>query len=59
MKTEGWRDAMSKEFKTWILVPTKKSLNIVGNKWVFRIKKNSDGSIKRFKARLVANGFHQ
>ena len=31
----------------------------MGNKWVFRIKQNPDGSIARYKARLVAEGFHQ
>ncbi|KAL4028032.1 hypothetical protein IC575_011224 [Cucumis melo] len=33
-------------------------MNVVGNKWVFRLKRNA-GSIQRHKARLVAKGFHQ
>ena len=32
---------------------------IIGNKWVFRIKYNPDGSISKHKTRLVAKGFHQ
>ncbi|CAL9020515.1 unnamed protein product, partial [Prunus brigantina] len=60
-----WRRAMADEFNalqragTWVLVPPTSHMNILPNKWVFRIKRNSDGSIQRYKARLVANGFHQ
>lgn len=35
------------------------STNIIGCKWVFRTKRNSDGSISRYKTRLVAKCFHQ
>jgi hypothetical protein len=44
---------------TWSLVPPRSNMNILPNKRVFKIKKRSDGSVERYKARLVANGFHQ
>lgn len=56
---------MSEEFNalirngTWQLVPPDGVTNVVGCKWIFRIKRNSNGSIDRYKARLVAKGFHQ
>ncbi|KAI0998247.1 hypothetical protein K3495_g9946 [Podosphaera aphanis] len=33
--------------------------NIVSTKWVFTVKLKSDGTIERYKARLVARGFSQ
>ena len=45
--------------QTWTLVLSHPSQNLIGCKWVFRVKRNADGSIERHKARLVAKGFHQ
>ncbi|CAH9112472.1 unnamed protein product [Cuscuta epithymum] len=43
---------------TWTLVPPTNQTPITC-KWLFRIKRNADGSISRFKARFVARGFLQ
>ena len=34
-------------------------MNILPNKWVFKIERKVDRSIEIYKAQLVANGFHQ
>jgi hypothetical protein len=47
------------ENKTWHLVPPSPDKNLIAYKWVYRIKRRSDGSIDRYKARLVARSFKQ
>jgi hypothetical protein len=64
-KNLEWRAAMNNEFDallkngTWSLVPFSPQMNVVGSKWVFRIKRKANGDIERYKACLVAKGFHQ
>ena len=43
----------------WDLVERPKNYNVIGTKWVFRIKQNEEGTVVRNKARLVAQGFTQ
>ncbi|KAJ6861975.1 retrovirus-related pol polyprotein from transposon RE2 [Populus alba x Populus x berolinensis] len=65
LKDPNWRVAMSAEYNalvsngTWELVYPTTATNIVGCKWIFRIKRDSNGFVDRYKARLVAKGFHQ
>jgi hypothetical protein len=60
-----WQAAMQLEFDALIqngtltLYPRPQLHNVIRNKWVFKIKRKADGSIERFKARLVARGFDQ
>ena len=60
-----WHNAMCDEIaalrenRTWSLVPFHPSMNVVGSRWVYQIKRRVDGSIERYKARLVARGFTQ
>ena len=60
-----WQKAMHEEFDalkiqgTRNLVPPPEHRSIIGSKWVYKLKKNPDGSISRYKARLVAQGFTQ
>ena len=60
-----WFKAMQEEFKalkvnhTWDLVLPTAPVKVIGNKWVFKIKYNPDGTILKYKVRLVAKGFHQ
>lgn len=54
-----WEKAMDEEIKslhenhTWDLVNLPKGKFAIKNRWVFRLKRNPDGSVDRYKARMV------
>ena len=64
-KDPQWQQAMSEEYRalmkngTWTLVPPVSNANVVDCKWVYKLKRDQHGAIKRYKARLVAKGFNQ
>ncbi|XP_027911634.1 uncharacterized protein LOC114170358 [Vigna unguiculata] len=43
----------------WTFVSPPSDVKIIGSKWVFKNKFNTDGTLQRRKARLVAKGFQQ
>ncbi|GJS86480.1 ribonuclease H-like domain-containing protein [Tanacetum coccineum] len=61
----NWQNAMRDEYhaliknKTWTLVPRPPDTNIVRCMWLFRHKYLADGTLSRYKARLVTNGSTQ
>jgi len=60
-----WCDAMSDEItslqanETFSIVDLPPGKRAIGNKWIYKIKYRSDGTIERYKARLVVLGNRQ
>uniref|UniRef100_A0A2N9EJW8 Integrase catalytic domain-containing protein n=1 Tax=Fagus sylvatica TaxID=28930 RepID=A0A2N9EJW8_FAGSY len=60
-----WQQAMADELDalhkthTWDMTTLPPGKSAVGCKWVYKIKTRADGSVERYKARLVARGFTQ
>jgi ribonuclease HI len=44
---------------TWEVVEPPPGANIIGSRWVFKVKYDTSGNVSRFKARLVAQGYKQ
>ena len=60
-----WLEAMKFEIgsmyenKVWTLVDLSDDAQAIENKWIFKRKTDTDGSVTIYKARLVAKGFRQ
>ena len=65
MLLDEWDDAMNQKMNaldnngTWELVPLPHGKKPIGCKWVYKVKRNADGSVSRYKAQLVAKGYAQ
>ena len=62
---EKWQEAMIEEYgslltnDTWTLVRRTNDMHVISTKWVYVIKYDEHSVPVRYKARLVARGFHQ
>ncbi|GJU37925.1 zinc finger, CCHC-type containing protein [Tanacetum coccineum] len=60
-----WKEAINDEMdsimgnNTWVLVDLPPGCKSLGCKWIFKRKLKVDGTIEKFKARLVIQGFRQ
>ena len=45
--------------QVWNLIDLSPGRRTIGNKWILKIKRKTDGSIERYKAHLVAKGYTQ
>lgn len=60
-----WMTAMQEEIEalhknnTWDLVPLPQGRKAIGNKWVYKIKRDGNDQVERYRARLVVKGYAQ
>ena len=60
-----WMEAMEAEMdslhknEAWELTELPPDEKAVGSKWIYKKKKDADGNLERYKARLVAQGYNQ
>lgn len=62
---DKWKKAIDEEYaallknNTWKMVEIPENKKLIESRWVFRVKRNQDGTISRYKARLCAKGYAQ
>jgi hypothetical protein len=60
-----WMTVMQEEIEalhknnTWDLVPLPQGRKAIGNKWVYKIKRDGNDQVERYHARLVVKGYAQ
>lgn len=60
-----WKCAMNEELNTlkvrdvYDIVPRPAGKRIIGSRWVYKLKESDHKAVKKFRARLVAQGFRQ
>jgi hypothetical protein len=60
-----WKCAAEEEYlmhmqnQTWEVVKLPPGKKAIGSGWVFRVKRNADGTVERYKGRIVAKGYSQ
>jgi hypothetical protein len=65
VKSAAWRESMEEERRSlqrrgcWRIVDTPEGVSVIKSKYVFRIKRDVAGKIKKRKSRLVIQGFRQ
>ncbi|GJZ19553.1 ribonuclease H-like domain-containing protein [Tanacetum coccineum] len=65
LRDPNWKEAMLDEYnalitnETWVFIPRPANANVVRSMWLFKHKFNADGTLSRYKARLVANRRNQ
>ena len=63
--SEKWLEAMKSEMESmeinsvWILVDLLEGIKLIGCKWIFKRKRDTDGKVETYKARLVTKGYRQ
>jgi len=64
-KEDCWQSTMKKEMHaiqendTWELTTLPQNHKAIGVKWVYKMKRTTDGEVDRYKVRLVAKGYKQ